>query len=153
MITILHKLSLPIFFSKRHWCLKCFPWKIVCNGDRILPMRNIEEERHTCLFDWVFYVPLRTFHSYGVVRITGEGQQIFYLCSPRMAIEQWGFFSVPELLWHPFIMVISEAPWHSQLLPSVWHWSCHYLFLRIRSTGAGIRTPNLIHKYECFFTK
>ena len=24
----------------------------------------------------------------------------FYLCSALMAIEQWGFFSVPHLLWH-----------------------------------------------------
>ena len=44
---------------------------------------------------------------------------------------------------HSFIMVISEDPWHSQLLPSVWQWSFHYLFLRLRSFAAGIRTPNL----------
>ena len=30
----------------------------------------------------------------------------------------------------PFIMVISEDSWHSHLLPSVWQWSCHNLFLR-----------------------
>ena len=29
---------------------------------------------------------------------------------------------------HPFIMFISEDPWHSHLLLSVWQWSCHYLF-------------------------
>ena len=28
-----------------------------------------------------------------------------------------------------FIMVISENPWHSYLLPSIWQWSCHYLIL------------------------
>ena len=33
----------------------------------------------------------------------------------------------------PFIIVISEEPWHAHLLPSVWQWSCHYLFLRLRS--------------------
>ena len=44
----------------------------------------------------------------------------------------------------PFIMVISEDPWHgSHLLPSVQQWSCHYLFLRLRSVTTGIRTPNL----------
>ena len=37
--------------------------------------------------------------------------------------------SVPHLLWHQFRMVIFEDPWHSHLLPSVWQWSCHYLFL------------------------
>ena len=41
----------------------------------------------------------------------------------------------------PFIMVISEDPWHSHLLPSVWQWSCHYLFLRLRSVATGDRTP------------
>ena len=44
---------------------------------------------------------------------------------------------------HPFSMVIFEDPWHSHLLLSVYQWSCHYLFLRIRSVAAGIRTPNL----------
>ena len=28
----------------------------------------------------------------------------------------------------PFIMVISEDPWYSHLLPSDWQWICHYLF-------------------------
>ena len=39
---------------------------------------------------------------------------------------------------HPFIMVISEESLHSHLLPSVWQWSCHYLFLRLKSVAAGI---------------
>ena len=46
---------------------------------------------------------------------------------------------------HPFVMVISEDPWHSDLMPSVWQWSCHYLFLRHRSVATGIRIPNLPH--------
>ena len=41
-----------------------------------------------------------------------------------------------------FIMVISEDPWHSHLLPSVWQWSSQYLFLRLRSVAVGIRTSN-----------
>ena len=54
----------------------------------------------------------------------------FDLCSALMAIEQWVFFSVPHVMWHghPFLMVISEDPWHSHLMPSVWQWSCHNLF-------------------------
>ena len=44
---------------------------------------------------------------------------------------------------HPFIMAISADPWHSHLLPSVWQWSCHYLFIRLRSVASWIRTPNL----------
>ena len=47
---------------------------------------------------------------------------------------------------HLFIMVISEDPWHSNLLPSVWQWSCHYMFKRLRSSVAsGIRAPYLPH--------
>ena len=44
---------------------------------------------------------------------------------------------------HPFIMIISEDSWHSHQLPSVWQWGCHYLFLRVESVAAGIRTPSL----------
>ena len=29
----------------------------------------------------------------------------------------------------PFIMVITEDPWQSHLLPSVWQWSCDYMYL------------------------
>ena len=37
----------------------------------------------------------------------------FDLCSALMAIEQWGFFSVPDRLWHgaSILMVISEDPY------------------------------------------
>ena len=45
----------------------------------------------------------------------------------------------------PFIMVISEDPWLSHLLPSVWQWSCHYLFKRLRSVPAGDQT-SISHK-------
>ena len=43
----------------------------------------------------------------------------------------------------PLIMVISENPWHSHLMPSVWQWSCHYLFYRLTCVAVGIRPPNL----------
>ena len=29
---------------------------------------------------------------------------------------------------HPFIMVISEDPWHSHLLPGIWQWTWPFLF-------------------------
>ena len=41
---------------------------------------------------------------------------------------------------YPFIIVIYEDPWHSYLVPSVWQWSCHYLFIRLSSVTAEIRT-------------
>ena len=40
---------------------------------------------------------------------------------------------------HPFIIAISEDPWHLHLLPSIWQWSYHYLFIQLRSVAAGIR--------------
>ena len=43
----------------------------------------------------------------------------------------------------PIIMVISEDPWHSHLLPTVQQWSWHYLFYWLKSVVAGIRTQNL----------
>ena len=30
------------------------------------------------------------------------------------------------------------------VLPSVWQWSCHYLFLRLRPVAVGNRTSNLL---------
>ena len=40
---------------------------------------------------------------------------------------------------------------HTLTLPSVWLWSCHYLFFRLRSVAAGIRTPNLPHARRTLF--
>ena len=63
----------------------------------------------------------------------------FDLCLALMAIEKWGFLNVPHVLCEGLhLMIISEDPWHSQLLPSVWQWCYHYLF---RSVATGDRTP------------
>ena len=81
-------------------------------------------------FVWGFTSHSRIFHSYGDVTITGEGlQSLKYVRHP------WSLYSEVSLACHtycdtsqPFLMVSSEDPWHSHLLPSVWQWSCHYLF-------------------------
>jgi hypothetical protein len=53
------------------------------------------------LIDYLmFYVPLRIFHSYGDVTITGEGLQNLDLCSALRAFEQGGICFVPYLLLH-----------------------------------------------------
>ena len=76
--------------------------------------------------------------------IAGEGLLSIY------ARHLWPLSSEGSLTCHtncdtglPFIMVISEDPWHSHLLPSVWLLGCHYLFLRFRSVATGIepRSP------------
>ena len=103
------------------------------------------------LFVWVgFYVPLENFsliwrrHHYRW-RVSN-----FDLCSALMAIDQWRFFSVPHLLWHghTLYMIICKDPWHPHLLPSVWQLSYHYLFLRLLSVAAGIRTPSFCMRCE-----
>ena len=55
---------------------------------------------HLCLLVCLFflYSHLRFFHSN--VTIASERAANFDLCSALMAIEQWGFFSMPHLLWH-----------------------------------------------------
>ena len=66
------------------------------------------------------------FHSWGDGRHRAANLD---LCSTLMAIEQWGIFNVPQLLWHGPTLYnghISEDPWHSHLMTRVWQWSCHY---------------------------
>ena len=85
------------------------------------------------LFVWSLLSHSRIFHSCGDVTI---------------ARHSWSLSSEGSLTCHthcdtglPFILVISKDPRHSHLLLSVWQWSCHYLFLRLRSVATGNRTP------------
>ena len=89
-------------------------------------------------FVWLFLSHSRIVHSFGNIIITGECPQIFDLCSALMAIEQWGFFTVPFPLKH-------RLNWPSPIIsdPHTAEWSCHHLFLRLRSIATGVRTPNL----------
>ena len=77
----------------------------------------------------------------------------FDLCSELMAIALNGFCNEPHLLWNGLtvIMVISEDPWHKHLFPSVWQWSCHYLFLRLRSVATGDRSPIVLTSWMVKF--
>ena len=80
-------------------------------------------------------------YSYWDVNITCEGLQIFNLCSTLMVIEQWGFFSVPHLLWHG-ASVYNGHLWGSLALTLIAEslaGGFHYLFLRLKSVAAGIR--------------
>ena len=91
-----------------------------------------------------FFVPLENFwliwrrHNYRW-RVAH-----FDLCSALIAIEQWGFLACHTYCdtGHSFIMVISEDPCHSHhLMPSVWLWSCHYLFNYLCLSRLGIQDP------------
>ena len=75
------------------------------------------------LFVWLgFFVPEFFTHREIKITMTGEGLQLFDLCSAFMTIEQWGFFRCHTYIdtGHPIIMDISkDLPWHSHLLQSV----------------------------------
>ena len=89
----------------------------------------------------------RIFHSYGDVTITDEGLQILNYTQHLMPLSNEVSLACHTYCdtGHPFMMVISENPWYSHLLPSVWQWIYHFLFLRLRSVAAVIRTLNLPH--------
>ena len=96
-----------------------------------------------CLFE--FIVPLANFSLIWRRNHWRWRAANFDLCR-----HSWLLSSVGSATCHtyydtglPFIMVISEDPWHSHLLPSVWQWSCHNLILRLRSVVNGVepRSP------------
>ena len=70
---------------------------------------------------------------------------VLTLCSALMTIEQWGFFSVPHLLWHGTSVCNGHLRGPVTLTPitEIWQWSCHYLFLRLRCSVAVMWTSNL----------
>ena len=76
----------------------------------------------------------------------------FEQCSAPMASQQWGFFSVLHLLWHRTSVYDGplRGPRDTNLLPSVKQWSCHYLFLRLRSVRLGFEDPTFRMRGECF---
>ena len=100
-----------------------------------------------CLFVWGVTSLSRMFHSYGYITTTSEGLQIltFVRHSWPLSSEGSSACHIYCNTGHLFIIVISEDPWHSHLLQSIPQWSYQYLFLRLRSVAAGIRTPNLTH--------
>ena len=56
-----------------------------------------------CLFVCLYgvYRTTREFFTHmGTSSLPVKGCKLIDLCSALMAIEQWGFFSVPHLLWH-----------------------------------------------------
>ena len=62
--------------------------------------------------------------------------------------EQWGFFTVPHLLWHgtSVFMVISKDPWHAhlELSRAFGSGAVTTCLKRLRSVAAGIWTPNIV---------
>ena len=109
-------------------------------------LNRIQEHRNTtavklnllisfvCLFVW-FFVQLENFSLIWRRHHCRWRTVNFELCSALMVMSSEGSLACHTYCdtGHHFRMVISEDPWHSHLLQSVWKWSCHYLFLRLRS--------------------
>ena len=83
-----------------------------------------------------FTIPLENFLL--IYENIYEGLQILTSARHSWLLSSEGSFACHTYCdtGHPIIMVISENPWHSQLLPNVWLWSCHYLYLRLRSIAS-----------------
>ena len=74
-----------------------------------------------CLFVslW-FYVPLENF---SLMSRRHYYRWSYDMCSALMTIARCHTY-----MGHPFVIRTSKDPWHSLLLPSVWHWSCPPVF-------------------------
>ena len=84
-----------------------------------------------------FFAPQsRIFNSYRDVPLPVKGYNFLFTYTRH----SWPLSSEGSFTYHtycdtgqPFIMVISEDPWHSHLLPSVWKRSCHCMCKRLMS--------------------
>ena len=112
------------------WLFFAFEWHCMCFllvsnslesvNKSLFVFKILRIRQMFCLFAWVLSSHSRIFHPYGDVTITGERLQIL-----TYARHSWPLSSEGSLACHtyydterPFIMVISEDPWHSHLLPS-----------------------------------
>ena len=80
------------------------------------------------VFVWDLSYLSRIFHAYGDVTITVEGLHILTYARHSWPLSREGSLVCHTYCdkGHPFIIVISEHPWHSHLMPS-----CHSLFSRL----------------------
>ena len=81
----------------------------------------------------------RIFHTYWEVTIAGEGLQIFTFAQHSWLLSSEGFLTFHTYcdLGHPFIMVISEDPWHSSIAERLPINTCFY--------DLGLSNPDLLH--------
>ena len=71
------------------------------------------------LFVYGFRLTREFFYSYRAVTIAGEGLQIFIYARHSKSLSSEGSLACHTYCdtGHPFILVISENPWYSHLLP------------------------------------
>ena len=107
---------------------------------------NIELRFFLFVFVWVFR-STREFYTHMETSLLPVKGCKFDLRSALMAIEQWGFLSVPHLLINGASVYNSHLRGPVTLTPIAEFLAVELslLDLRLRSVAAGIRTPNLPH--------
>ena len=89
--------------------------RIFCNGSS----SSIGNHRgfYVCLFVWNFSSHSRNFHLFGDVTIAGEGLHILTYARHLWPLSSEGSLACHNYCdtGHPFIMIISEDPWHCTL--------------------------------------
>ena len=87
----------------------------------------------------------RICHLYGDFAITDEGLHML-----TYALLSWPLSSKGSSAYHSYcdtwhlFKIFEDHDTHT-VLQRISQWSCHYLFLRLRSVVIGIRTPNFLH--------
>ena len=86
-----------------------------------------------CSFVQGLSLQSRIFHSYRDVTIADEGLQMLTYARHSLPLSSDGSLACNTYYdkGHPY-KVIFEDLLQLHLLPKVWQWSCHYLFLRLR---------------------
>ena len=115
---------------------KCKKW--VCIYTHVLILVPFYKRLMLCLFALGFFPPTRDFFTRMETSPLPVKGCKFWPMLDTHGHEQWGFFSVPHILWHGASVYNGHlrGPIKLTLLPSVWQWSCH------RSVAPGICTPN-----------
>ena len=75
----------------------------------------------------------------------------FDRCSALLAVVHWRFFGLPHLLWHRASLYAGhlQGPVAPYLLPTVWQWSCQYLFYNLGLSRLGFEHPTFRLRGEC----
>ena len=111
-----------------------------CEGDvRSWRLNNI----FFCLF-WGFFVSLENFSFIWRRHHCWWRAANFDLCSALVVIEQWGFFSVPCLLWHGASIYNGRLGWPVTLTRIAKGLAVELSLPNFKTVAVQIRTPNLL---------
>ena len=98
-------------------------------------------------FIWVF-CPTREFSLIWRCHHCRWRAENYDLYSALMAIEQWGFFSVPHPLCHGASIYNGYVRGTATLTPSIWQWICHNLFYNLGLSRPGFEHPTFRMRRE-----